>query len=141
LGRGEGENLKHLTLACVGADYQNQRGPDRRFEIALCKRGDPVTLQHEPKNKADGNAIMVLSERGVCMGYVSADRTSIIHKAWRRKQVVRAAFQHGEKWGAWIRVGIDCEPDLPVAFDPPVTFPESQADADPGYWPDEEYDD
>lgn len=129
-----------MSLACVGADFPNPgKAPARRFEIALCAPADPVTLEHEPKNKADGNAIMVVSERGVCMGYIAADRTSIIHQAWRDAKDVQAIFQRKADFGAWIRIGIDCGPDLPPP--PPPADDNFSSDADIGFYPDPEWPD
>jgi len=128
--------LRQLSLAIVGSQFPNKRGPDRRFEIAVCAPGDEVALVHEPKNRADQNAIMVLSERGVQMGYISADRTSLIHRVWREKRSIRAVFQEKTDWGAWVRVSLDgSEPALPSPIDI-AERDESAADPDAGFWPD-----
>ncbi len=129
-----------LSLAVVGADFPNKRGPTRRFEIAICAPGDPVQLVPEPKNPADGNAIMIQSERGVQMGYVAADRTSIIHHAWRDARDVRAIFQAKTDAGAWIRVAFGADPVLPPT--PRASTPsESDGDPDSDFYPDEIYPD
>jgi len=102
----------------------------------VCAPGDEVALVHEPKNRADQNAIMVLSERGVQMGYISADRTSLIHRVWREKRSIRAVFQEKTDWGAWVRVSLDgSEPALPSPIDI-AERDESAADPDAGFWPD-----
>ena len=49
--------LTQLSIACVGVRFPNKKGGNRQFEIAVCQPGEPVTLEHEPRNPADGNAI------------------------------------------------------------------------------------
>lgn len=125
-----------LSLAVVGADYPNKRGPGRRFEIALCRPGDPVELRPEPKNPADRNAIAVYSERGVQLGYLTAERAPLIGKYMRDGHDVTAVFQAAVSFGAYIRVAFDgAAPELPK-LDPPAA-----SDDDSGFWPDPIYDD
>jgi hypothetical protein len=84
------------------------------MEIQLCEPGEPVTLKPEPTNKAAQNAIAVYSDRGVQLGYVSAERTLPVHRAWGEAQPVRAVFQQATSWGCAIRVTFDGnEPVLP----------------------------
>lgn len=134
-------HFEELSIACVGARYENPRRKgqptgSREMEIRFAERGTPVELRAEPNNPADQNAIAVYSREGVQMGYVSADRTLIIRRAWEEGREVVALFQDRTSWGAWIRVGFDREPTLP----PPV--PEKPrprqvgdffADEDPGF--------
>lgn len=125
--------LPELSLAVVGADYPNKRGPGRRFEIALCEPGEPVGLVPEPKNPADPNAIAVFSARGIQIGYLTAERAPRIGKLLRKTEV-RAIFQQATPQGAVIRAAFDGEePELP---DTPET-PESPSDEVPDFWPDE----
>jgi hypothetical protein len=108
-----------LSLAVVGARFANPRRKgqptgDRQMEILLCEPGEAVTLKHEPTNKADQNAIAVYSAREVQIGYVSADRTLLVHRAWGEARAVRAVFQEATSWGCAIRVTFDGnEPVLP----------------------------
>jgi hypothetical protein len=108
-----------LSLAVVGARFANPRRKDqptgdRQMEILLCEPGEPVTLKHEPTNKADQNAIAVYSDRGVQLGYVSAERTLLVHRAWGEAPTVRAVFQQATAWGCAIRVSfVGNEPVLP----------------------------
>ncbi len=74
-------------------------------------RGNGITP--EPRNPHDANAIAVSSSRGVQMGYIVADRTSIIHKAWAAARDVRAVFQEPIVGGSAIRVAFDRDPMLP----------------------------
>jgi hypothetical protein len=104
---------RQMSLAVVGADFLNKRGPTRRFEIRLCKPGEPVKLVPEPKNPADPLAIAVLSCRDIQMGYVRAERAQFIGTAMRRAGV-KAIFQRAEPFGCTIRVSLDgSEPILP----------------------------
>jgi hypothetical protein len=129
-----------LTLAVVGADYPNKgKSPSRRFEIALCAPGDPIELRPEPKNPADENAIAVFSERGVHLGYLTAERAPLIGKYMRDGHDVAAVFQSDASFGAYIRVAFDGEqPDL-TKISSPGRNPESADDS--GFWPDPIYDD
>ena len=125
--------LSALSLAVVGVIHPNAKGPTRRFAIDLCRPGDPVQLIPEPKNPADQNAIMILNGDGMQMGYVPADKTWLIHRAWRDAREVNAVFQGAVEAGAWIRVAFDEEPTLP-----PQSFPRAPKPAEePDFYPDE----
>jgi hypothetical protein len=122
--------ISALTLAVVGADYPNKRGPTRRFAIGLCRPGDPVLLVPEPKNPADPRAVQVQSAEGVVMGYVSAERCGWIGGMIAEGRDLQAIFQEPTAYGALIRVSLDLnQPDLPPARDP--------ANQDAEWWPDE----
>jgi hypothetical protein len=125
--------LPDLTLSVVGANFPNKRGPGRRFEIELCVPGEPVELIPEPKNPADPRAIAVFSVRGVQLGYLTAERCVLIHKAMRDGADPWAAFQAKTSFGAVIRVTFDGK--APVL--PKVTVVEEVAERD--FWPDEEW--
>jgi len=110
--------LAELSLAVVGARFDNplRKGKptgNRQSEILMCEPGETVTLEHEPKNLVDGKAIAVVSSRGVQIGYIVADRTVLIHKAWEAARDVRAVFQEAITGGAAIRVAFDRDPVLP----------------------------
>lgn len=120
-----------LSLAVVGADYTNERGPTRRFEIALCHPGEPVELVPEPKNPADPRAVAVFSTRGVRLGYLSAERCGRIGALIRQGIEVQAIFQERTKYGAVIRAAFDGDqPQLPAPRDDPP-------DEEPDFYPDE----
>ena len=57
--------MRAISLAVVGGDFPNRRGPSRRFEIEICKPVEPVQLVREPKNPADPRAVAVFSTHGV----------------------------------------------------------------------------
>lgn len=105
------------SLAIVGANYPNKRGPGRRFEIELCKPGEPVTLRREPKNPADSRAIGVYSCRDVQLGYVRAEDAQLIG-AYMARHPLRAVFELKHSFGCFIRVSFDGEE--PVIPEPRV---------------------
>lgn len=114
--------LPSLSLAVVGADYPNKRGPTRRFEIALCVPGEPVELVPEPRNPADPRAVAVLSARGVQLGYLTAERCGRMSQIIAAGHEVRAVFQRASRSGAVIRVAFDGEePVLPVEAEEPIS--------------------
>lgn len=132
---------RSFSLAIVGADHLNKRGPPRRFEIAMCRPGEPVELRPEPNNPADPRAIAVYSCRGIQLGYVRAERAQMIGSALNR-YVVSAIFQQADPWGCTVRVAFNAEPELPDAKDPTIESdwpPPGSEDAD--WWPDEEWPD
>lgn len=125
--------LTTLTLAVVGADYPNKRGPSRRFELAMCRPGEPVELRPEPNNPADPRAVAVYSCRGVQIGYLTAERCGRIGTLIRRGHEVRSIFQASTPFGALIRTAFDGEvPALPQNIG-------EDADDTPDFWPDEEW--
>ncbi|TZG25209.1 HIRAN domain-containing protein [Sphingomonas montanisoli] len=128
-----------MTLAVVGVDHPNRRprkqgSIPRRFEIAACRPGEPVDLELEPDNPADPNAIIVLSERGIQIGYVRAERAQLISGYIKSGIEIRAVFQSAEDWGATIRITTDGS--VPVL--PPMA---ATAEPEPDWWPDDEWPD
>jgi hypothetical protein len=119
-----------LSLAVVGADFQNRKGPTRRFEIAMCRPAEPVLLVPEPKNPADPRAIQVVSQRGIVMGYISAERCGWIGSLIAQGKDLQPMFQEATAFGAIIRISLDANsPDLPPEREP--------ANHDHDWWPDE----
>jgi hypothetical protein len=90
--------MDELTTSIVGIDFPNEdkSKSNRRMECMLCAPGDPVELRTEPKNPFDSNAVAIWSERGVQLGYVSAERAPLIGKRMGQDEV-NAVFQaiHG----------------------------------------------
>lgn len=110
--------VDELTMAVVGARFENPRRKgrptgNRQTEALMCEPGEAIELRPEPKNKHDANAIAVFSARKVQMGYLSADKTAIIHRAVGEARLPIAIFQEATGWGCWIRVGLGREPTLP----------------------------
>lgn len=122
---------RQLSLAIVGADYPNKRGPTRRFAIALCRPGDPIELRREPKNKFDDFAIAAFEKGGVQLGYVRSERAAWLAPRMDRGITMMAIFQEATAYGCAVRVAFDGEfPTLPAAS--------TQPGAEPDWWPDEE---
>lgn len=122
-----------LSLLVKGADHRNKRGPARRFEIAMCSPGDPITLELEPENEVDRNAVRILSERGIQIGYVAAERAPWISSMMRSGREIRAIFQEATKLGAVIRITLDgSSPKLPAAR----LSPNTSEDDETGFYPD-----
>jgi hypothetical protein len=125
-----------LSLAVVGADHLNKRGPTRRFEIALCAPGEPVELRPEPKNSADENAIAVYSNRGVQIGYLTAERAPLFKAMLARGEEITTIFQRAASYGAVIRAAFGGKiPTLPAERppDPPAAETDFYPDFDPGF--------
>lgn len=128
--------MLNLSLAIVGADHPNRKGPTRRFEIAMCLPGEPVHLIPEPKNLADPRAIAVYSARNIQIGYVRAERAQFIGSMLNRG-TLSAIFQSAAKWGATVRVHLDgTVAVLPSLSDSRAADwpPPGSEDAD--WWPD-----
>ncbi len=133
--------MKSLSLAIVGIPYPNKRGPTRRFELELCKPGEPIELRPEPKNPADENAIAIYSCRGVQLGYVASVRAVLIMQWLRDGAEPKAVFQGVSGTGAWIRATFDgSEPEVDLT-ERPVQRVTSRTDDGDGFWPDPIYDD
>lgn len=123
--------LPSRSIAVVGVDFPNPRGPSRRFEVELCRPGEPIELRLEPRNKFDEHAVAVFSCRGIQIGYLPAERAPLIGGLIRKGHDVRAIFQERTIWGAAIRVAFDGKtPVLPVR--------QAADDSDGDWWPDEE---
>lgn len=121
-----------LSLAVVGADYPNKRGPTRRFELELCVPGEPAQLVPEPKNPADPRAIAVYSTRGVQIGYLTAERCGWIGGMIEQGREIRAVFQEKTRHGAVIRAAFDGEEPVLPAEKPPAPPRD-----DHGFYPDD----
>lgn len=126
---------RELSLAVVGINYENTRGVGRRFELTQCSPGDPVELRLEPRNKHDENAVAVFSERGVQLGYLTAERAPWIGGKIRAGEPVVAIFQGLAETAAFIRARFDGErPTLPPQRPGADPDPDFVADPDPGIW-------
>lgn len=124
--------MRELSLYVVGADHPNRSGKgNRRFEILLCQPGEPVTLEPEPRNPVDPNAVMVISARGVQIGYLTAERAGWIAGMLRAGREITAIFQQPTQGGAAIRAALDGgTPTLPRTAAPVI-------DPEPDFWPDD----
>lgn len=124
--------MLQLSLAIVGIQYPNKKGLTRRFELEICREGEPVEFRPEPRNEFDEHAIAVYSCRGIQIGYLKSERAVLIGSRMRQGHEVTAIFQGLEPWRAWCRVAFDGEvPALPPAAETPSSD-------DDGFWPDQE---
>ena len=124
---------KAMSIAVVGIDYPNKRGPARRFELQICRPGESVELRAEPQNKYDEHAIAVFSSRGIQLGYLPSERAVLIGTLWRRGTEIRAIFQQLDRAVAWVRLAFDGDdPVLPAAGDA-VSGDHPDFDPDPIY--------
>lgn len=135
-----------MSLAVVGVEYPNRdkAKSNRRFEIALCKPGDPVALVPEPKNPADPNAVAVFSDRGTQLGHVTAERCGRIGALIRDGREVQAVFQQAARYGCVIRVAFDGEAPVVSLDTKPILKQRDvreEADPDYGFEPDPVWDD
>lgn len=129
-----------MTVAVVGADFPNKAGGvARRFEITLCRPGEPVELRPEPKNPADEHAVMVLSARGIQIGYLTAERAPWIGGMISNGRQIEAVFQSASSFGAHVRIAFDGE--MPVLPEPVPTGREEPASGGSGFYPDPVWDD
>lgn len=134
------DRMRRLSLAVVGAGFDNKVGPSRLFEISMCKPGEEIRLKLEPKNPADPNAVAVYSARDIQIGYISAERAPLVGGAMRRG-VVDVIFQSAEPWGAVIRAHLDgTTATLPTVAKALNSDPKNLNEAQ-DWWPDEEWPD
>lgn len=113
---------RELSLAVVGLDFLYRDKSHRRFEMALCTRGERVTLVREPKNEVDPHAVMVMSVRDVMLGYISFQRSGLISGWLDAGETYEAVFQEPGRTAAIIRVRFaGGEPSLPPERDDVVT--------------------
>lgn len=132
--------MRQLSLAVVGAGFDNKAGPSRLFEISMCEPGEEIRLKLEPKNPADPNAVAVYSARDIQIGYISAERAPLIGGAMRRG-VVDVIFQSAEAWGAVIRAHLDgTKAVLPTITEKRPAEPRT-LNKEQDWWPDEEWPD
>lgn len=124
---------RELSLAIVGADHPNKRGPARRFGIALCRPGDPVELRRETNNRFDEFAIAVFGG-DVQLGYVRSERAAWLAPILDRGERVTAIFQEATDYGCAVRVALgEGVPSLPM--------PRDSQDSDTEWWPDDIWED
>jgi hypothetical protein len=108
------------------------------MECMLCAPGELVELRLEPKNPFDANAVAVWSDRGVQLGYVSAERAPLVGKRIKEDEVV-AVFQAMHGNGAYIRIRFggglptlpDPVPDVPKPAPPRQMRPAQRPVYDP----------
>lgn len=128
-----------LSLAVVGAQHPNAKGPTRRFGLSLCKPGDQIELVPEPKNSHDEYAVAVFCHN-IQLGYITAERSPWISRMLRNGIEIRAVFQQPTQYGGVIRVAFDgADPVLPVTREALPKDDYSEPDTVDTFWPDEEW--
>ena len=128
--------LPERSLAVVGADHPNKKGPGRRFEIAVCAPGELIRLEREPKNPADPHAVAVFSARDVQLGYLRAEQAAWIGGMILNGREVVAVFQRASQVGCWVRIAFDGDyPSVDGITDAPAE------EGEPDWYPDEIYPD
>jgi hypothetical protein len=65
--------MRHFFANIVGESFRNEDGSDRQAIIPRCRVGELLTLEHEPDNPHDINAIRVLRQTGEQIGYLERD--------------------------------------------------------------------
>jgi hypothetical protein len=97
------QSARELSLAVVGLDFPNADKSNRRFEMAMCERGERVALLREPKNAVDKHAVIVLSARGIQLGYISFQRSGLISGWLDAGEAYEAVFQEPGRTAAIVR--------------------------------------
>lgn len=72
--------LEWDDLGLAGESMDNADGTSRQEEIARCAVDEFVLLQREPDNEYDPNAVLVLSERDIGIGYIPRQQAKRIAK-------------------------------------------------------------
>jgi len=80
---------KAFYAKLVGVSHENPDGTSRIAAIAKCKTFDILTLEAEPDNPFDSNAIAVLNEAGEQMGYLDSRLA---------EEATRDAQRSGPRW-------------------------------------------
>jgi len=92
---GVGANTdKHFYSWVAGIEYTNPDGVNRENLIARCETCELVRLNREPGNSFDSNAVMVLSPKGECLGYLKRQVAA---------QISGEVEQQGRVWFGMVR--------------------------------------
>lgn len=131
--------MRQQSLAIVGANHPNKRGPTRIFGIGLCAPGDPIELRREPGNQFDEFAIAAYAQ-GIQIGYVRSERAAFLAPMLDRGREIAAIFQERSIYGCAVRIAFDGEaPTLPPPGEAADDASDFVPDDDPGFYPDEEF--
>ncbi|HEY0148673.1 MAG TPA: HIRAN domain-containing protein [Allosphingosinicella sp.] len=76
----------------AGEGHDNPDGSSRQEELRNCEPGEPVSLEREPANSYDPNAVMVRSCRGVCIGYLAREDAAQLAPALDEGRTHRATL-------------------------------------------------
>ncbi|BCA60258.1 HIRAN domain-containing protein [Sphingomonas sp. HMP6] len=128
---------RELSLAVVGLDFAkpDKSKSNRRFEVALCAPGEAVELRPEPRNRADRNAVAAFSQRGIQLGYLTAERAPWIVRKINAGETFEAVFQEATSSAAIIRVRFGGgAPTLPTRRSPQQQPADFWSDPDGSDW-------
>ncbi|GEM_PF-1190775 len=114
-----------FSLPAVGERFDNDDGTSRQDELARCQPGEMIHLVREPHNRHDPGAVALITERGVCVGYLGRERAQWIGSKIDRGYDARAIIERikgrglaGSPLGLVIRLNLDPhmadEPELPA---------------------------
>lgn len=80
------------------------RQPGERKRYARLENGESLTLEAEPQNPYDPNAVKVLSKEGVHLGYMPRDMAAQWHDKLAMLQQVRTRAKETEtgEWEIWV---------------------------------------
>lgn len=127
----------------VGEGRDNSDGSSRQAELRGCLPGEPVTLQREPDNPYDPNAILVVSMRGIGLGHFNREDAAALAPALDAGQAC-AAIIHELRGGLPGYPNFGCrvcitwagqQPISCVPLDESQTLFEADVDEYLGPWP------
>jgi hypothetical protein len=102
----------YLLYDVTGEAQTNPDGTVRQDEIRRCGEGDDVSLVPEPDNPFDKNAVKVVSERGICVGYIARTEVKEIGRFIRDGRLRNANINRifgggpGQHYGVRVRAVI-----------------------------------
>ena len=107
-------------LDLAGEGQSNPDGTSRQDELFRCTPGESVTLEREPENPYDANAVRVCSARGTCIGHLAREDAAAIAPALDEGRAHRAVVHEltgglsGYKHhGARVSICWDNSPPIP----------------------------
>jgi hypothetical protein len=77
--------MSSYPISVVGESFDNADGSSRQDILRRCRAGDPVTLEREPDNPYDPNAVKVVTRHG-CIGMIGRQYP------WICERIDRGAF-------------------------------------------------
>lgn len=83
------------TISVVGESFRNADGSSRQSIIGRCRVGDSVTLEREPDNPHDANAVKVLTHHG-CIGMIGRDDSWICERIEHGRHVAACIQSIGD---------------------------------------------
>lgn len=101
--------MQRFQSSVVGVTFDQ-----RQYAIRRCLEGQYVTLEHQPDNQYDNNAIAVLAQDGSPLGFLASALARRVVGEYgpgvRMRGVITAVLRNHETWGLRIEV----HPPVPV---------------------------